>query len=88
MATTTAAARRAAFTPTPGSGEYPRLLGGRLCLDFVNTLEDLRSAAPQEFLLDARDLAGCRTAVILWVLAEGNWPPVFGKFVELYWFIP
>ncbi len=58
MATTTAAARRAAFTPTPGSGEYPRLLGGRLCLDFVNTLEDLRSAAPQEFLLDARDLAG------------------------------
>lgn len=46
------------MTPTPGSGEYPRLLGGRLCLDFANTIEDLRSAAPQEFLLDARDLAG------------------------------
>lgn len=58
MKTPPANPKRGSLTPTPGSGEYPRLLGGRLCLDFANTIEDARSAAPQEFLLDARDLAG------------------------------
>jgi predicted RNA-binding Zn ribbon-like protein len=35
---------------------YPRLLGGRLCLDFANTLDGRASEPPEEFLHDYADL--------------------------------
>jgi predicted RNA-binding Zn ribbon-like protein len=41
---------------TGGSGEFPRLLAGRLCLDFANTVEDPRGAA-EDFLHDYADVA-------------------------------
>ncbi|UQN08996.1 ABATE domain-containing protein [Deinococcus sp. QL22] len=34
----------------------PRLLGGRLCLDFVNTIEGRISSQPEEFLTDSSGL--------------------------------
>lgn len=34
----------------------PRLLGGRLCLDFVNTIEGRISSQPEEFLTDSSSL--------------------------------
>ena len=45
---------------TAGQGRdpaFPRLLGERLCLDFVNTVEGPRGAHPEEFLRDYADLA-------------------------------
>jgi predicted RNA-binding Zn ribbon-like protein len=44
---------------TRGQGltrDFPRLLGGRLCLHFANTIEDPLSDAPQDFLHDYTDL--------------------------------
>jgi predicted RNA-binding Zn ribbon-like protein len=45
---------------TRGQGrttDYPRLLGGRLCLHFVNTVEGPISDHPVDFLADYADLA-------------------------------
>jgi predicted RNA-binding Zn ribbon-like protein len=53
------AARRRRNKHSRGQGataEFPRLLGGRLCLDFVNTVEDPLSAEPEDFLHDYADL--------------------------------
>jgi len=36
---------------------FPRLLGERLCLDFVNTLDSILSPQPEEFLTDYADVA-------------------------------
>jgi predicted RNA-binding Zn ribbon-like protein len=39
-------------------GGYPRLLGGRLCLNYVNTLDPRAGDAPRDFLNAYADLAG------------------------------
>jgi predicted RNA-binding Zn ribbon-like protein len=38
------------------SHHFPRLLGGRLCLDFVNTIEAPRRASPVDFIRSYDDL--------------------------------
>ena len=45
--------------PRPKQGrrsDFPRLLGGNLCLDFVNTIEERRGRHPQDFLPSAEAL--------------------------------
>ena len=37
--------------------DFPRLLSGRLCLDFVNTIEGPISPEPEDFLIDYASLA-------------------------------
>jgi predicted RNA-binding Zn ribbon-like protein len=39
------------------SGEFPRLLAGRLCLDFANTIEGPMDPTPEDYLDDYGDLA-------------------------------
>jgi predicted RNA-binding Zn ribbon-like protein len=39
------------------SPQFPRLLGGRLCLDFANTVEGPMDPEPEDFLHDYGDLA-------------------------------
>ena len=39
------------------TGEFPRLLSGRLCLDFANTIEGPLDPQPEDFLHDYDDLA-------------------------------
>ena len=58
MAETADKPGRGSLSPAAGSGVYPRLLGGRLCLDFANTVENLAGPAPEEFLRGYPDLAG------------------------------
>jgi predicted RNA-binding Zn ribbon-like protein len=48
---------------------FPRLLGGRLCLDFVNTLEGRIGARPEEFLTEYEALV--RWACHVDLLTEG-----------------
>jgi predicted RNA-binding Zn ribbon-like protein len=69
-------ARRGTLTPAPGTGVYPRLLGGRRCLDFANTIEDIASPAPVEFLLSWRDLIG-------WACYAGIVSPAADRLVEV-----
>jgi predicted RNA-binding Zn ribbon-like protein len=52
---------------------FPRLLGERLCLDFINTVEGPRSMQPEEFLHSYGDVVrwGRHTRILTPAAAEG-----------------
>jgi predicted RNA-binding Zn ribbon-like protein len=56
-------------------GAYPRLLGERICLNFVNTLDPRASDRPRDFLVTYADLVG-------WAVYAGTLTAARGRAIQ------